>query len=147
MKSSSRRKLMRIITKPIRFLIKAKDNYVKSMNNLADSAKYSNFMGLPSGAMPRSFSVGSSNYESEEDLRELIRSSSVNNTHSAMDLYMIKQQRMKMMMNKKVSSSGAVMKMGSRRVPRSFSVGMAKIDEETPYDEEARRSESSFRPY
>lgn len=144
--SNQSSRLMRIITIPIRVLGKAKDFYVNSMIKCSDSASSGNFMGLPA-TVPRSFSVSSSRSSSydNEDLRELIRSASASATASArtttsmgmgrhnnklssmnLDLYLMKQQQMR-------PSSGAMM-MGSRRVPRSSSVGMGKIDENMPCD-------------
>lgn len=144
--SNQSSRLMRIITIPIRVLGKAKDFYVNSMIKCSDSASYGNFMGLPA-TVPRSFSVSSSRSSSydNEDLRELIRSASASATASVrtttsmgmgrhnnklssmnLDLYLMKQQQMR-------PSSGAMM-MGSRRVPRSSSVGMGKIDENMPCD-------------
>ncbi|KAM7520921.1 hypothetical protein LguiB_019883 [Lonicera macranthoides] len=146
MRSKGSSRLMRIITIPIRVLGKAKDFYVNSMIKCSDSASYGNLTGL-SATVPRSFSVSSSRSSSydNEDLRELIRSASAsartsmgrhnNNSNNDnniilssmnVDLYMMKQQQMR-------PSSGAMM-MGSRRVPRSCSVGMGKIDEDMPYD-------------
>jgi hypothetical protein len=164
-KKSSKKKssrLMRILTLPIRALIKAKDNYVNSMNNLATPTTYGSFMGLPGAAgASRSSSVKSSSSSTyhTEDLAELIRSASVsataslsrnsstssNNDTSSMsltDIYMIKKQLQEM------KQPDSTKNMGSRKVPRSFSVGMGKIDEDAPCDdfgEEKKGKKSSMK--
>lgn len=102
----------------------------------------------PSSALPKSFSTSftpswASNLEGD-DLRELIRANSTaynndptNKLRMDMELYiqqLIKDQQVQklkeslMSGNNKFSSSKEV-------VPRSCSVGMRKIDEETPFEE------------
>ena len=121
--------LMRIITTPIRVLGKAKDFYVRSITDCSNGTAYG--MASMSTPNPLSRSSSTSSYYSNasEDLRELIRANStasmrdVNISREDLDMY-IKQH----MMNKQSS----LPVMGSKRVPRSVSVGMARIDEDAP---------------
>lgn len=93
--------------------------------------------------LPKSFSTSvtsswSSNLEGE-DLRELIRANSTTNSNDPnnklrvdMELYLkqlIKEQQMKQQLQESKSKGGMV--------PRSCSVGMGKIDEDKPFEEEA----------
>ncbi|KAK1405629.1 hypothetical protein POM88_005234 [Heracleum sosnowskyi] len=157
-------KFMRIITLPIRFLKKGRDMYVKSMMDVAYKPRYasSQMMGSrhktskASSALPKSFSTSltpswASNLEGD-DLRELIRANSTaynndptNKLRMDMELYiqqLIKEQQVEKLKesllsgNNKFSSSKEV-------VPRSCSVGMGKIDEETPFEEGEEEEEGS----
>lgn len=106
-----------------------------------------------SSALPKSFSTSftpswASNLEGD-DLRELIRANSTaysddptNKMRMDMELYiqqLIKEQQVQKLkeslMNNKFSSSKEV-------VPRSCSVGMGKIDEETPFEEDGEEDNS-----
>lgn len=118
--------IIRIITTPFRAISKAKDFYIRSITECANHANY----GAPATSFgtPLSRSSSTSSFASNatnEDLRELIRANStssmgdLNITRADLELY-IKQH----MMNK---SSPAI---GSRKVPRSVSVGMGRIDED-----------------
>ncbi|PWA51634.1 hypothetical protein CTI12_AA081760 [Artemisia annua] len=139
--------LMRIITTPFRVLGKAKDFYVRSITDCSNGATYG-MASMSSTQNPLSRSSSTSSYYSNasEDLRELIRANStasmrdVNISRSDLDMC-IKQH----MMNKQSSSLPV---MGSKRVPRSVSVGMARIDEDAPVssfrdDEELGRKAKS----
>lgn len=114
-KAHNQNRFMRIITLPIRVLGKAKDLYVRGMTNCATRG-YGNNMGGPAG-MPRSYSYASSRSNDNEDFRELVRAASANTLGHGVDLNALLQQ-------------SATEK--SKVVPRSCSVGMARIDEDGP---------------
>lgn len=142
---SNQNKWMRLITLPIRFLKKGRDLYVKRMMDFAQKPRYgSSYMmggsmnygqhGL--SGLPKSFSTSALTPSwactlDGDDLRELIRANSTTTSSSndpnsklrvEMELYLkqlIKEQQMKQQM-----------------VPRSCSVGMGKIDEDKPFEEE-----------
>ncbi|KAG6425121.1 hypothetical protein SASPL_115545 [Salvia splendens] len=114
-----------IITTPYRALCKARDFYVKSMLNCANS----NAIGLqssvqPGPALPRSFSATMSSSRSRRDddvdYRELVRAASARTIGGRVDLdAYVKQERKA--------------KPGRRALPsRSASVAMGRIDEERP---------------
>lgn len=77
-KGSKERKLSKYLRAPIRILIKAKDFYVKNMNQYSDGIGYVTVLGCPTGqfnTLPRSYSVGSSTKSAgdngDDDLKEL----------------------------------------------------------------------------
>ncbi|KAK1412996.1 hypothetical protein QVD17_34667 [Tagetes erecta] len=126
MRTNSQKKLMiKIITTPYKAICKAKNFYIRS---ITDCANHSNY-GMAAGAgasfgIPISRSTSTSSFGSrstaDEDLRELIRANStasmreVDITRADLELYLKHNHAVK----------------GSRRVPRSASVGMGRIDEE-----------------
>ncbi|KVH98693.1 Uncharacterized conserved protein UCP031279 [Cynara cardunculus var. scolymus] len=112
--------MIRVITTPYKALCKAKDLYIRSITSCANRTTYGGSAITFGTQLPRSSSSSSSSCD--EDLRELIRANSTTrmgdlsiNSRADLDLY-IKQHIM----------------MASRRVPRSASVGMGRIDEEAP---------------
>lgn len=107
-------RFVRIITLPLKVLGKAKDLYVRGLTNCA-ARGYGNNMGGPN--MPRSYSSASSRCHDNEDFRELMRAASANALGHGVDLQALLQQ-------------AALEK--SKTVPRSCSVGMARIDEDGP---------------
>lgn len=136
------------------------------MMDLAQKPRYGtshNMMGSrnknskASSALPKSFSTSfaptwASNVEGD-DLKELIRANSTaytndptNKMRMDMELYiqqLIKEQQVQKLKeslrskNNKFSSSKEV-------VPRSCSVGMGKIDEETPFEEDGEEEGSAY---
>ncbi|XP_068655311.1 uncharacterized protein [Aristolochia californica] len=109
-KSVSGNKFTRCIKAPIRVLCKARDFYVRSMTNCAGNMNYSMY---PS-TLPKSFSVASSRASDEEDLREVMR--------------MVSQRSQR-------ETSGTLSQpsvMGAQGLPKSFSVGIGRIDEDKP---------------
>ncbi|XP_027348484.1 uncharacterized protein LOC113860054 [Abrus precatorius] len=112
-KQSHRRKesyLSRYMKAPFRFLMKARDMYVRGMIECSTHFSYVNVsMGCPSGqvcTLPRSFSVNSET--NDDDFNELVRAASLKS-------------------------------FGDRRqpvikVPRSRSVAIGRIDEDKPCD-------------
>ncbi|KAL1564719.1 hypothetical protein AAHA92_07025 [Salvia divinorum] len=113
-----------IITTPYRVLCKARDFYVRSMLNCANS----NAIGLQSSvqagpALPRSFSAtmsSRSRHNDDADYRELVRAASARTIGSRVDLKdYVKQER-------KAKPGPPALP------PRSASVAMGRIDEERP---------------
>ncbi|KAL0368925.1 UNVERIFIED_CONTAM: hypothetical protein Scaly_1111400 [Sesamum calycinum] len=124
-KTSQKNRFLRLITTPFRALCKARDFYVKSMMDCANS----NIIGLQSSSqapsLPRSFSSSSARSDNSEDFRELVRAASARGIGNRADLEAyIKQEMMKMR-----TASGS----GPRAMSaRSISVAMGRIDEDSP---------------
>ncbi|KAJ4716117.1 3-isopropylmalate dehydratase large subunit like [Melia azedarach] len=79
-KAKKQGKLMQIFSAPIKILSKARDFYVKGMENCANRVSYGPSVGCPSAPavrLPKSFSVSSFNtaYDDEE-FRQLLRAAS-----------------------------------------------------------------------
>ena len=144
-KASHRNKFMKILTTPIRALAKARDFYVKSMNSYADKVHYSAGPGWGSApySVPRSFSTTSGRSSDEDDFKELVRAASTNTLGKRIDLSaalsgasnphsssMQVQNRVQQELLQQ-QGNGTYNKV-IRRVPRSASVGMAKIEEDKP---------------
>lgn len=128
-KSHSQNRFMRIITIPIRVLSKAKDMYVRGMTS-AERMGYGS-MGVPGGqfsSLPKSFSTRSSRSNENDDLSELIRAASARSYGSRIDVNMIlRQQGMR--------QTATYMNSGNTNgLPKCSSVGMGKIDEDSPCD-------------
>ncbi|KAJ3674410.1 hypothetical protein LUZ60_005026 [Juncus effusus] len=99
----------RIICAPIRALGRVRDFYVRSMTGCAGHMYHGPEYGYPAYAMSRSFSVTSDTRDTrEEDLRELIRAASQSHNRSG-------------------SGAGGL-------PPRSRSVAVGRIDEDSPFD-------------
>ncbi|KAM7250872.1 hypothetical protein ACFE04_022755 [Oxalis oulophora] len=104
--------IIKIVTTPIRILVKARDMYVKSMNGISSRA-YTSSMGFGPDNLPRSFNVNSVRPVStsdHDDFSELVRVASVKK-----DL-LGQQQNM------------------PTKVPRSRTVAFGRIDEDEEYD-------------
>lgn len=151
---------------PFRFLKKGKDVYVRSMMDYAEKPRYgrssSNLMGLMKKgqavtSFPKSFSTNvtsswSSNLESE-DLRELIRANSTstsndpkNKLRADMEMYLkqlMKEQQIKQLDQESLEIISRSRSSKDVVVPRSWSVGMGKIDEEKPFEDEEEEEEGT----
>lgn len=120
-KGSQQNIFVRIISSPYRALCKARDFYVRSMLDCANS----NAVGLHGASqgpsLPRSFSaVSSRSIEDNDDYRELVRAASARSIGGSSDLeaYIKLERRARA---------------GPRALPqRSISVAMGRIDEERP---------------
>ncbi|KAF5192904.1 hypothetical protein FRX31_017508 [Thalictrum thalictroides] len=105
-------KFIKCVKAPIRLLTKARDFYV---NSLTDCTGRMNAVGYPTGPvnmMPRSFSTNSVRSNDDEDFRELIRAASQRGLREKIQLEIRQQQQ------------------GSKKLPRSFTVGIGRIDED-----------------
>lgn len=147
----SQSKLMKIITMPARVLKKGKDMYVRSMMDFAQKPRYSSSSsstkaplktGQGVSGLPKSFSTSvtttrSTNYEENEDLRELIRANSTAHNNNSMSLDVegyLKQliEEQKLTRQKLYNDHSVDQNINSKMakgVPRSHSVGLGRIDE------------------
>ncbi|OIT05876.1 PREDICTED: uncharacterized protein LOC109218161 [Nicotiana attenuata] len=111
-KVSNQNRFIGILALPWKALTKARDSYVNCMTN---------YSVVNPSKLPKSYStVSSSNYDNE-DFRELIRAASARSMGDNFDLNFLTQQRIRQQMS-------------SRKVARSCSVGMTRIDEDKPCD-------------
>ncbi|GKV26514.1 hypothetical protein SLEP1_g35802 [Rubroshorea leprosula] len=120
-KGNKKSKLMKIILAPIKVLSKARDFYVKGMDDWASRLGNGGVMGGPGvhvSQLPKSFSFKSSrSSDSEEELAELLRSAS----KRAMEC----KERQEKNVRERAGMQGM----------RSYSVGIGKIgriDEDKP---------------
>lgn len=123
---------MRIMCSPIRALGKARDAYVRSITNCGQSMNYGSYpMDAASrfSSLSRSQTTSSrrsssssslSRLDNNEDFAELVRAASARTLGNRMDIDLVLKQQEQQKMNKKL--------------PKSSSVGMAKIDEDMPFD-------------
>ncbi|KAL1823272.1 hypothetical protein ACET3Z_010050 [Daucus carota] len=158
MRTSNQKKLIKIITMPIRVLKKGKDMYIKSMMGVAQKPRYGSTnmkgslkkvqsvsSGLPKSLSTSAASSRSSTLEPNQDLRDLIRANSTSGIGSLdVDLYMkqlIKEEQMKKL--KELMERNNFSKSKSLRggVPRSCSVVMGRIDEDKAYEFEEEEVE------
>ncbi|KAK7311387.1 hypothetical protein RJT34_09501 [Clitoria ternatea] len=120
-----KKKLVKIITTPIRVLGKAKDMYVRSITKCGHSMNYGNPVDAAGmfEALPRSYSAATSRSGGNEDFAELLRAASARTLVNRIDVddLVLKQQAEA----RPVSSHG---------LPKSTSVGMGRIDEDKPFD-------------
>ncbi|KAK7351577.1 hypothetical protein VNO77_11133 [Canavalia gladiata] len=123
-KEQKQNKLVRIITTPIRVLGKAKDMYVRSITKCGHNMNYSNPVDAAGRfeALPRSYSAATSRSENE-DFAELLRAASARTLVNRIDMDLVLKQQASA---QPVSSNG---------LPKSTSVGMGRIDEDTPLGE------------
>lgn len=156
-------KLMKIITMPARVLKKGKDMYVRSMMDVAQKPRYGSSTKAPLKTgqavtgLPKSFSTSvtttrSTNYEENDDFRELIRASSTTHNNNTMSLdvegylkQLIEEQkltRQKLYNDHLVDHQNNNSKL-AKGVPRSHSVGLGRIDEgkACEFDEEEEEEE------
>ncbi|TKY57911.1 hypothetical protein E2542_SST14965 [Spatholobus suberectus] len=121
-KGQSQSMLVRIVASPIRALGKARDMYVRSITNCGQHMSY----GDPAegaGRFSRSHSVATSTRsEVSEDYAELVRAASARTLVSRIDMDLVLKQQ---------QHHG-----NSKGLPKSSSVGMARIDEDNPSDAE-----------
>ncbi|XP_015972572.1 uncharacterized protein LOC107495875 [Arachis duranensis] len=126
-KGQSQNIFVRIMVSPIRALGKARDMYVRSIIKCGDSMNYSNPMDAANrfSALSRSHSAATSRRSevNDEDFAELMRAASARTLANRIDVdYVLKQQHQHVHHN-------------SKGLPKSSSVGMARIDEENDYAE------------
>ncbi|XP_058081150.1 uncharacterized protein LOC131229261 [Magnolia sinica] len=103
-------KFVRCMKAPVRALRGVRDLYVNGMTGCTGK------MHCGSTNLPRSFSMNSSQASVDEDLRELIRAASMRSR------------------GEKVTETPLQPAMGLKGLPKSYSVGMARIDEDEPCD-------------
>ncbi|KAG4931549.1 hypothetical protein GYH30_048254 [Glycine max] len=128
-KKQSQNKFVRIMASPIRALGKARDMYVRSITNCGQHVSY--YGGDPTegaGRFSRSHSVATSTRSEvvSEDYAELLRAASARTLANRIDMDLVLKQQQQQHAN---SSKG-------NNLPKSSSVGMARIEEDKPYDSE-----------
>lgn len=134
-KAHNQSRLMRIITIPIRALVKARDMYVRGMTST--EFRYGSAMGGGqanhfSNSLPKSFSSRSSRSNENDDFSELIRAASARTYGGRIDVdAILRQQQQQAVRQPPPMTTTAV---GSTGLPKSTSVGMGKIDEDKPID-------------
>ncbi|XP_016454359.1 uncharacterized protein LOC107778582 [Nicotiana tabacum] len=109
-KVSNENRFMGILALPWKALTKARDSYVNCMTN---------YSVVNPRKLPKSYSTVSSSTYDNEDFGELIRAASARSIGDNFELNFIMQQQIRQQMI-------------SRKVTRSCSVGMARIDEDKP---------------
>ncbi|KAK4277394.1 hypothetical protein QN277_015399 [Acacia crassicarpa] len=127
-KGQSQNAFLRFITSPIRALGRARDFYVRSITKCGHTLNYSNPVD-PVGrfaAFPRSYSVATSRSDESEDFTELMRAASARTLADRINVDLVLKQH-----NATAQQQKSV---GSKGLPKSTSVGMAKIEEDKPYD-------------
>ncbi|KAL9238015.1 hypothetical protein vseg_012496 [Gypsophila vaccaria] len=145
-KHTHQNKFLKIITLPIKALAKARDFYVRSMNNYADKVSYggSGWVGSNyADAFPRSFSTSSTRSNEKDDFKELVRAASTSTLGNRVDLGTVMSSSPS---TSKVNASTTTtstfvlpQQKGNnvgynKGVSRSVSVGMAKIEEDKAVD-------------
>lgn len=127
-KKQSQNKLVRIMASPIRALGKARDMYVRSITNCGQHVSYYGGGDPTEGAgrFSRSHSVATSTRSEvvSEDYAELLRAASARTLANRIDMDLVLKQQ-----QHANSSKG-------NNLPKSSSVGMARIEEDKPYDSE-----------
>ncbi|KAK1366928.1 hypothetical protein POM88_042489 [Heracleum sosnowskyi] len=150
---SNQNKLMKFITVPIRVLKKGRDMYVESMMNYAHKPRYTTStsssnkgsakMGQGVSGLPKSFSTSvastrSTIYDEGDDFRELIRANSTSHTNGSMNLdvedyvkRLVEEQKLsrQKLYNDHLVENGMKNSKMAKGVPRSYSVGLGRIDE------------------
>ncbi|KAI3967809.1 hypothetical protein MKW92_031667 [Papaver armeniacum] len=132
-KHSNENMLIKCIKSPYRFLCKARDVYVRSMNGCAGgSAGSFGAMGYPGPcAVPRSYSTSSS---------RMIRAASQRGLKTKINIAEFNQSDFPT--RKNVHSST------NNNLPRSFTVGFGRIDEDKAldFDDDIKMKNDSFYP-
>ncbi|KMT19085.1 hypothetical protein BVRB_1g014830 [Beta vulgaris subsp. vulgaris] len=126
-------KFMKIVTMPIKALAKARDFYVRSMNNYADRACYGATAGY-ADPLPRSFSSNSAQSNGNDDFRELVRAASTSTLGNRINMNTVDVSNNATNGSNVRSKGNRDHLSGIKGVPRSASVGMAKIEEDKPIE-------------
>ncbi|KAL3013288.1 hypothetical protein AAZX31_06G044100 [Glycine max] len=100
--------------------------YVSSITKCGHNMNYSNPVDAAGRfqALPRSYSAATSRSDNNEDFAELLRAASARTLGNIIDVDLVVKQQAQTQ-TRPVSSNG---------LPKSTSVGMGRIDEDTPYD-------------
>ncbi|XVE49352.1 hypothetical protein DITRI_Ditri01bG0076600 [Diplodiscus trichospermus] len=128
-KAKKQSKLTKIICSPIRILSKARDFYIRSIQDCAGRVGYGGGVACPgpkgASRLPKSSSVNSSMASDDEEFRQLLCAASKRGIESKVEQKVQQQSRMKQ------GNVGYGGNMGMR----SYSVGVGKIgriDEDKP---------------
>lgn len=128
---NKKNKLIICVKAPLRILKKAMNLYVSSIMQCSGRMGNGGFATGPrrpiNDGLPKSLSIGSSRtcFLTEEDLRELIRAASTGSQqNSIIQMDLVLQSHPKTNRGSTVAAPGFV--------PRSFTTGMGRIDEDKP---------------
>ncbi|KAK9682606.1 hypothetical protein RND81_10G085100 [Saponaria officinalis] len=128
---SCQNKFMKIIKMPIKALGKARDCYVRTMNNYADTGTYEGLgWGGPvyNDPIPRSLSTTRTRSgEMDHDLRELVRTASTGALENRVNMTSIVISSSNEKCNRPMQNKKGTL--CSKGTPRSANVVMAKIEE------------------
>ncbi|KAH7566714.1 hypothetical protein ACOSQ2_023669 [Xanthoceras sorbifolium] len=128
-KSSKDGKLSKYFKSTVRILVKARDFYIRSMTECSDKVTYGTAMGCPTGqplSLPRSYSVSSSKSSgNDDDFRELVRAASTRGLAGKIDQDLLRKQQVRQ----------TPTTLANNNIPRSYSVGIGRIDEDKACDD------------
>ena len=134
-KASTESRVSKCMKASIRFLIKARDLYVKSMTQLSGHFAYAAALGCPSAAaqftvLPPSFSCRSTTSKARDDFKEPRRAAPAGSHGNKIDLGLRKSPEASLM-----------------TVPRKQSVGIGRIDEDEPceFEDDDYKFKDDFR--
>ncbi|AES59298.1 hypothetical protein MtrunA17_Chr1g0152341 [Medicago truncatula] len=129
-KGQNQNMFVRIMCSPIRALGKARDAYVRSITNCGQNMSYGSYPmdGASKFSLSRSQSAATSrrssaSLEGNEDFAELVRAASARTLGNRIDVDLVLKQQHQQQQQKL-----------HKGLPKSSSVGMAKIDEDMPFD-------------
>lgn len=123
-------KLRRMRKSFVRILTKLRDSYMQGMTECSGKFEYGAVMACPTvplsvNSIPRSYSVSSTKSSSEnEDFRELVRAASTRSLRGKVDADLLSKQSR--------SSMAGGGRVPNNNMPRSQSVGIGRIDEDSP---------------
>ncbi|CAA7031100.1 unnamed protein product [Microthlaspi erraticum] len=130
-RGQNQNKFLRIISTPLRALGKARDFYVRSITGCASRTQYSSSAPFPRSRSSSSAAFSSSassrrttDFGIDDDYSELVRAASVRSLGHKNEIDMFMQE--KLQQQKKQKQGG---------LPKSSSVGMARIEEEEEAEE------------
>ncbi|OVA10684.1 hypothetical protein BVC80_53g15 [Macleaya cordata] len=140
-KVSNESMLTKCIKSPYRILLKARDIYVRSMTDCAGTSAFggTTMMGYPAPcALPKSYSSSSSRMSdiNDEDFKELIRAASQRGLKTKINIAEIQPTKSMKSLN------------NNPPLPRSFTVGIGRIDEDKAldFDDNIKVKTDSFYP-
>ncbi|KAK7410095.1 hypothetical protein VNO78_00616 [Psophocarpus tetragonolobus] len=131
-KDKKQNKLVWIITTPFRVLGKAKDMYVRGITKCGNNMNYSSPVDAAGRfeALPRSYSTATSRSDNE-DFAELLRAASARTLGNRIDVDSVLKQHAQA----QAQAQAQARPLSSNGLPKSTSVGMGRIDEDTPLGE------------
>ncbi|XP_020211504.1 uncharacterized protein LOC109796232 [Cajanus cajan] len=134
MKKGKQSKLVQIITTPFRVLGKARDMYVRSITKCGHNMNYSNPVDAAGRfqALPRSYSAATSRSDND-DFAELLRAASARTLVNTIDMDLVLKQQQQQQ-QQQAQAQAQPRPVSSNGLPKSTSVGMGRIDEDSPFD-------------
>lgn len=134
LKAKEGNKLSRILKSIVRVLGKMKDSYMQGITECSGKFDY----GAPCLAgptvyvtsLPRSYSVSSTKTNDDEDFRELVRAASRRSLENKVKADLLRKQQVVIASKSPMGGGGGGL--GFNKMPRSQSVGIGRIDEDSP---------------